>query len=194
MNREGEECNTLPPNDAICTSIAKLYAIETGDISIQLPHIIKKSNLSLSVVLGALYLSLSSRGRAVEYIERLRREMELYVYRRNTLQKRIDDCLLLFSDSTMLFSISLIVSSKHLVDRAYVNRTWSQMLMINLEIVNAFERTLLEVLDHNVEINEVKLRRVLDRIREDKECRKGGCLKGGCLRRVIRGVTACFKK
>lgn len=186
------------PNDAICSSIAKIYSAEIGDLpTTHIPFIIKKSNLSLPVVLGALYVALSAREKAGRYIERLNSEMEQHIFKRTALQKRIDECLLLFSDGSMLFAISLVLASKYLIDRSYVNKTWANILMMDVETVNMYERTLLHVFDHNVEITERALVRVLDRV-------VGGDKVGsvivsvekkepaGCLGKLLKKVASCF--
>lgn len=160
-----EEKRALATNDLLYATIDRLYCMETGsNSSTQISYIIKRANLPVSVVLGALYLAVSARERAALYISKLRKEMATHVVRREVLQKRINSCLSLCENSTILFSISLILSSKYLVDRAYVNRTWSNILMIDRAQINNHERTLLYVFDHKIDISSQSIRGVLKKI------------------------------
>jgi len=181
-------------NDALCNSIAKFCSAEMGgSFSPQIPFIIRKSNLPLPVVLGGVYLALSSREKAAKYIERLNTEREHQVFKRGIIQKRIDECLHLFSDGPTLLSIAMIVANKVLVDRAYVNKTWAGILGVPVDEISTYEKTLLHVLEHNVEIGERALVRALDRIMEVGEgTRRDEKKKKGPFYKILKKIVACL--
>ncbi|OAG31577.1 hypothetical protein NEDG_00052 [Nematocida displodere] len=162
-----EEKDALAPNDVLCSTIGKLYSLETGDrASAQISFTIKRANLSTPVVLGAFYLAVAAREKASGYISRLQEEMEAHVIRREGIQKQIDNCLRLCENASVLFSMSLILSSKYLVDRSYVNRTWSNILMMDRITVNEHERTLLLIFGHSIELTEAALVHVLQKMQK----------------------------
>ncbi|KAI5189772.1 hypothetical protein NECID01_0678 [Nematocida sp. AWRm77] len=162
-----EEKGVHAPNEMLCATIARIYSLETGDSSsTQISYIIRRANLSTPVVLGGLYLAVLAREKASGYIGELREEMESYVLRREGLQKKIDMCLKLCENSSVLFSISLILSSKYLVDRSYVNRTWANILMLDKFSINEKERTLLHIFNHSIDLTEKSLMSIFERIQK----------------------------
>lgn len=161
----GEEKEALAGSEFLYTTIDRLYSLETGSrSSIEISYIIKRANLPVSVVLGALYLAVLARERAAQYIARLRKEMGVHIVRKESLQKRVDSCLALCENSSILFSISLILASKYLVDRAYINRTWSNILMLDKTQINTHERTLLHIFDHKIDISAQSIQSIIRKI------------------------------
>ncbi|KAI5181028.1 hypothetical protein NEOKW01_1269 [Nematocida sp. AWRm80] len=155
--------------DALCTSITELYTSETKDSAgVQISYIIKRANLPTPVVLGALYLAVIAREKASDYVNALTIQIERHPLRKETLQKRIDACLQLCKCSTVLFSISFILSSKYLVDRSYINRTWSNILMLDRSTINTHERILLSIFDYQIILTEEMILSVLDKLQKEK--------------------------
>lgn len=188
-----EEKGAPAPNEMLCATIGRIYSIETGDSSsVDISYVIRRANLSTPVVLGAVYLAVLAREKAAAYIGRLREEMESFVLRREALQGKIDACLKLCENSSTLFSISLILSSKYLVDRSYVNRTWSNILMLDKFSINEKERTLLHIFNHSIDLTEHSLRSVLERIQ--KHAPEKPTPKDSKLLRMLKRVASCLFK
>lgn len=163
-----EDGDAQVPTETLCAVLGRMYSLETGSKeSIKISYIIKRANLATPVVLGALFLAVSAREMAAAYIERVKKELGSHAFRKEALEKKVGACLLLCNDSVLLFSISLVVSSKYLVDRAYINRTWSNIFMIDKRVVNEHERTLLCILNHRVDLTEEAISTVAARMRKE---------------------------
>ncbi|KAI5185543.1 hypothetical protein NEHOM01_0902 [Nematocida homosporus] len=188
-----EEKLALAPNEVLCATIGKIYSAETGEASSShISYIIKRASLSMPVVLCALYLAVSAREKAAQYIGSLREEMEAHIFQREELQKKIDTCLQLCENSATLFSICLIIASKYLVDRVYINRTWANILMMDKSQINAYERILLHVFDHNIDISETSLKFVLQKVHRFSYVHPPK--KEGKLLRTLKNLAACLFK
>lgn len=185
-----EEKGAHIPNELLCTTIGKIYSRETGDASSShISYVIKRTNLSTPVVLGALYLAVSAREKAAQYVGRLREEMEVHLLRRDHLNKKIDLCLKLCGNASTLFYISLIISSKYMVDRAYGNKTWSNVLMMDRKQINDYERVLLHVFNHKIDITEETIRTVLEKV---QSTRAPPLKKEGKLTQTLKKIISCL--
>lgn len=183
------------PAETLCDLLGRMYSFETGSKeSIKISYIIKRANLATPVVLGALFLAVSAREMAAAYIERAEQELGAHAFRKEALERKVGACLLLCNDSVLLFSISLVVSSKYLVDRAYINRTWSNIFMIDKRVVNEHERTLLSILNHRIDLTEEAISTVAVRMRREglgkPEQKEGRDFRR--LPRFLRKIISCF--
>ncbi|KAI5171724.1 hypothetical protein NEFER03_1029 [Nematocida sp. LUAm3] len=185
-----EEKGAHLPNEILCATIGKIYSRETGDASSShISYVIKRTNLSTPVVLGALYLAVSAREKAAQYVGKLREEIEVHHLRKEYLSKKIELCLKLCGNASTLFYISLIISSKYMVDRAYGNKTWSNVLMMDRKQINDYERVLLHIFDHQIEITEQTIRTVLEKVQNS---RAPPLKKEGKLAQTLRRIVSCL--
>jgi len=188
MNRE--ESSVFTHNEALYSTLEKLYLEETGDpSSSQISCIIKRANLPTPVLLGGIYLAIVAREKAAVHMEALRKEILRDPLGKELLQKRLDAAIQLCGSSTALFSVSLIISSKYLVDRAYVNRTWSNILMMDKLTINEYERTLLSIFEHKVDITERSIMSVVERLKRNTMAISK---KEGKLSKLLRKITSCL--
>ncbi|KAI5188778.1 hypothetical protein NEMIN01_0146 [Nematocida minor] len=140
-------------NEILYNTLAKLQPAD-GTSTNQISYVVKRANLSSTVVLAAISLLLSAKEKLPKHIGSLKRQLsENKSVSLEILENKIETAQSLCSSTYMLFSISLIISSKYLIDRSYINRTWSNILMIDRSLVNEYERCMLEVLEYKVSVN-----------------------------------------
>ncbi|KAH9386336.1 uncharacterized protein NEMAJ01_1232 [Nematocida major] len=174
-------------NEILCTTLAKLQSIDAAHTS-QMAYIIRRANLSSTVVLAAVSLLLKGKEKLPAYIQSLRKSMA-EGEPSSGAEGKLESALSLYNSTYMLFSICLIISSKYLIDRSYINRTWANILMIEKQLLNEYERRLLEVFEYRIELSNASIDELMDKL--DAAPTKKEKKEYGFVRR-IKKIVACL--
>lgn len=188
MNDKKEE---VLRNEILYSTLAKLQLTDTNNTN-QIAYVVRRANLSSTVVLAAVSLLLTAKEKLPGHIERLRKDLaESPKQSAEYAEGKLEAALSLFNSPYMLFSISLILASKYLIDRSYINRTWANILMIEKDILNEYEWSLLEVFEYKIELKSTSLEDLLSKLdrslikKEKKESK---------LFKSIRKIASCIFK
>lgn len=188
MNTKKDE---LLRNEILHTTLAKMQVTD-GNNTQQISYVVKRANLPNSVTLAAMSLLLSAKERLPVYIRSLKKRLALEKSAPSEgVLEKIETAQILANSTYMLFSISLIISSKYLIDRSYINRTWSNILMIERHLVNQYERALLEILDYQINIASGSLEEL--KCKMSSLCAKHEKKENKIVRSIKKIVSCLFK-
>ncbi|OAG33044.1 hypothetical protein NEIG_00862 [Nematocida sp. ERTm5] len=182
-----EKKEEVIPNEVLQNTLNKLQIADAPSNN-QILYIIKRANLSSTVVLAAISLLFTAREKLSAYIQKIRSTPISTKHRALALERATT----LFNNMYILFSVCLVISSKYLIDRSYINRTWANILMINRHMLNSYEMCLLEALDYQVILTKVKLDSLLKKAEEPGLAKKEK-KENRFVRNVKRIITCLFK-
>ncbi|KAI5132420.1 hypothetical protein NEAUS06_0115 [Nematocida ausubeli] len=154
-------------NEIVHNTLSKLQITDAPN-SNQIIYVVKRANLSSTVVLAAVSLLFTARERLGAYVQQAQRNPKACKDKGASLEV----ASLLYNSTYILFSVCLVVTSKYLIDRSYINRTWANILMINKRALNEYEMCLLEVLDYRINVSMVSMNNIIEKIEETDQGKK----------------------
>ncbi|KAK1348772.1 hypothetical protein CWI38_0004p0090 [Hamiltosporidium tvaerminnensis] len=123
--------------------------------------ILHKSKTKLSVILSAIYYFKKVRRRYALYLKRLDNLVTCNVTKYLVGKKR-QVALQATENDFNLFVISIIIACKHLLDTVYTNYCWAEVSGIPISNLNAYERTILDILDYRTHIPNQSFYNIVD--------------------------------
>lgn len=166
-------------------------SIQDGYTRHRICRSLKRGQMSLYAVLTAKNLFDRTRTYLPGHIDRMQ-EKTLSDVDRFMFERRKKELERLGGNEYLLFIGCVIIASKLYMDLTYTNFSWIEICHCSIDQINAVERQVLQILDYDVSLHWIELKRMYDEFGEVPREHVVGAMdmkpKGGFFRWALRSV------